>query len=262
MENHVSNIQAVLLLDNCSQYCYEGSCPIGISCTKCSAGTYNDKNNSTRCFPCGAGGVSPEGAVNCTACGMGQTNNAGSDHCIPCSQGFFNDHPHSSCERCPAGQYSNISGATKCADCPSGSYNPLTAQSICFPCGTGHYNPATSTISSTACLVCPGGYYCPDLMTSTPEPCPPNSFCPAGASAPRECPLLFQSEKASENCQPKATLYLLLLAGVAVLVVLVSIIVCIRAGKSKSGPESKTKQSNESDRLIPEPRDGPVYEGL
>jgi len=247
---------------NCSQYCPLGSCPIGISCTNCSTGTYSDQNNSSKCLPCGVGEVSQVGAVNCTSCGMGQTNNEDSSSCILCTAGYFNDHLHSSCRRCPVGQFSNISGATKCADCPSGSYNPLRGQPNCLPCGIGYYNPFPTAITQAACLICPGGYYCPYGMTSTPEPCPENSFCPAGASGPRQCPLLFQSEKASENCQPKATLYLLLLASVAALVILVSVIICIRAGKNKSGPESKTKQPTESERLIPPPRDGPVYEGL
>jgi len=121
------------------------------------------------------------------------------------------------------------------------------------------YNPASGATSYTACLICPGGYYCSSATTSTPEPCPENSYCSAGSVSPNACPLLFQSDKASENCQPKATLYLMILAGVGVLVLTVSVIVCVRAGgKANGGPESKTKPPTETDRLIPEP----VYQGL
>lgn len=249
---------------NCSQYCSFGSCPIGVNCSLCPSGTYNSQPNSTVCISCGPGRISQmkQGSVNCTSCRPGSTNNSDSSQCVPCSAGFYSQNPAISCQPCSAGYFSRNSGSTRCSECLPGSYNPKLGQSFCSPCGTGKYNPSSRSTSITACLVCPGGYYCPDIATSTPIPCPADNYCSAGSSGPNSCPLLFQSDRSSESCQPKATLYLLLLGGVAALVVIVAVIVCIRAGRSKSGPESKSKQPAETDRLIPQSRDGPVYEGL
>jgi len=247
---------------NCSRYCNLGFCPIGVNCTLCPTGTFNDKLNASSCLSCGVGKVSQRGSLNCTSCQPGSTTNLNASSCVLCSAGSFSNNPDNPCQPCSPGYYSAQPGSTVCSGCQSGSYNPLFGQTVCFPCGKGKYNPSSYSTSITACLVCPGGYYCPELRTATPVPCPSDNFCPAGASEPSSCPLLFKSDESSENCQPKATLYLLLLGGVAALVVIVATVVCIRAGKSKSGPESKSKQPTETDRLIPQPRDGPVYEGL
>jgi len=246
---------------NCSKYCPLGSCPIGINCTSCPSGTYNTEPNCTECYSCGVGKVSPMGSQNCTTCDAGYSNNTDSSRCIACNPGSYSEKSSSICKLCPLGQFTNSSASTKCFDCLPGSYNSQMGQPVCFACGVGKYNPAPHSISQAACLMCPGGYFCPDLMTATPESCPANSYCPAGSAGPNKCPLLFQSDKSSESCQPKAALYLLMLAGVAVLVVVISVIVCVRtSSKAKPGPENK--QPTEVDRLIPESRDGPVYEGL
>jgi len=247
---------------NCTQYCPLGSCPIGINCSLCSTGTYNDQYNCTSCKSCGPGKVALQGSLNCTSCEPGSTNNSISSECVYCSPGSWSANPTLPCQPCAAGYYTPNVGSTKCSECVPGSYNPISGQPVCYPCGTGKYNPSSRSTSITACLVCPGGYYCPRMTTSTPEPCPSDHYCPAGTSQPSSCPLLFQSGRSSETCQPKATLYLLLLGGVAALVVIVAVVVCVRAGRVKAGPESKSKQPTESDRLIPQPRDGPVYEGL
>jgi len=246
---------------NCSQYCPLGSCPIGINCTLCASGTYNTKPNCTECISCGEGKVSPPGSQNCTTCEAGFSNNTDSSSCVSCKPGTYSEREASICQPCPQGQFSNSSASTRCFDCQAGSYNSLTGQPVCSACGVGKYNPAVRSTSAGACLICPGGYFCPYFMTAAPEACPENSYCPTGSAGPSSCSFLFQSDKASESCQPKAALYLLMLAGVATLVVIISVIVCIRtSNKNKPGPESK--QPTEADRLIPEPRDGPVYEGL
>lgn len=48
-------------LDNCSDFCDPGSCPEGVNCTICPAGTANNKwnaTNATECIPCSDGFVS------------------------------------------------------------------------------------------------------------------------------------------------------------------------------------------------------------
>jgi heme/copper-type cytochrome/quinol oxidase subunit 2 len=94
-------------------------------------------------------------------------------------------------------------------------------------------------------------------MTEEPVACPSNFYCKAGYSLPESCAALFESERTSESCHPQAMLYLIMLGAVALLVIFVAVIVCVRTTKS-----SKPKPTTERDKLIPQPLDGPVYEGL
>jgi len=247
---------------NCSEYCIPGSCPSGVNCTDCSAGTYNDRDNATMCKQCPSGYVSQERAFNCSICKAGTSSNDDRDRCTPCSRGTFNPTDGLVCQSCPPGQFSNVSGQLFCRDCLRGTYNPSYRQTVCKACGVGKYNPETESKTETACLTCPAGYYCPSERTVTPEACPDDNFCPAGASSPRECPALFESGKNSDSCQPKAALYLLMLGGVAVLVVIISVIVCVKAGSTREKKRTEKEPAKESDRLIRESQEGPVYEGL
>jgi len=248
-------------LYNCSQVCTPGSCPMGINCTACPAGQHNDNENATICVDCLDGQFSHMGAANCSLCKPGTTSNNEKDGCKPCPAGTCSPVAGSDCDPCLPGQYNNASGLKECWSCQKGSYNPLPKQSRCIPCGIGFYNPERHSPSSVACLTCPAGYYCQFDMTAIPEACPEDSYCPTGSSTPKSCALLFTSAKASDSCQPKAALYLLMLSGVAVLVLIISVVVCIRTNRPKEQKHAE-KEPTESDRLIPEPRDGPVYEGL
>jgi hypothetical protein len=244
---------------NCSFFCVPGSCPETVNCTLCPAGQYNDHPNATQCIACTTGHVSGPGQRNCTICKAGTSNNPTKEKCVACLPGTFSPSDGDSCMSCLPGQFNNVSGQTHCFECPKGTYNNQYKQAQCTPCGEGRYNPDRRSKTEEACLTCPAGYYCPSTTTVIPEPCPANSYCPAGTANPIGCPTLFESGKSSDSCQPKVTMYLLMLAGVAAIVIIVSVIVCVKSSPPAENAHMSHKEVTESDRLV---RDGPVYEGL
>jgi len=241
---------------NCSEFCDAGFCPFVDNCTACGRGTFNDKDNATECSSCPPGSVAAWGATNCSMCSPGFTNNTVSSLCGECLAGTFNPVEGGTCLPCDPGQYSD-QGSTGCLDCPKGSYSAMEGTPVCTPCGPGRYNPEVGQLEQSSCLICPTGYYCPFPMTEEPVACPTNFYCKAGYSLPVSCALLFESERTAESCHPQAMLYLIMLGSVALLVVIISVVVCIRTSRV-----AKPKVATERDKLIPQPLDGPVYEGL
>jgi len=245
-------------IENCSIVCEGGSCPAASNCTDCAAGTYSDMEKSTACLQCDVGFVSREGAYNCSGCPAGSSSNSDNTGCAQCSPGTVNPQTGAICLHCPMGTFFPSFGGEVCQDCPKGTFASEMGRTACTPCGIGSYNPEITQTESSACLICPTGYYCPFVATDEPQPCPADSYCKAGASQPTSCQALFESDPTSESCQPKPTLYLLMLAAIAAIVVVAGVIVCLRNSRKKS----QSRAFPESARLIPEPKHGPVYQGL
>jgi len=252
-------------IKNCTG-CPPGFCHNTSLCMLCVFNTYNNATNATECKPCPRGEVSMPGATHCRACPSGTEHQSNlTNLCDPCSPGWYNPNPASFCKPCNPG-YESKMGSTSCSKCLSGSFNPFKGRP-CLPCGVGKYNPESGATEVTQCIDCPGGYFCPYLETSQPQPCPPDYYCKPKSSQPTACQDLFESSSMSEDCQPKITLYLIILAGVAALIVFIAVFVYVRTrkpgGENKKG--SSTNVANqvpmESDKLIPVPT-GPVYEGL
>lgn len=243
---------------NCSEFCAPGMCPAEFNCTLCPAGSANDKWNATSCTSCGQGYASLLGARNCSACPAGMSSNDGNTMCQQCPSGTYSPYPGSECAPCRPGKYSAM-GMSNCLECQKGSYNPASGQGYCYGCGAGKFNPQVGQKDRDSCLPCPSGYYCPFVMTEDPQPCPTDYFCKSGFAEPHSCPILFESNDSLDACRPKAVMYLLIVAGAAAIVLLIAVVVTVRSTNRR---EAEQRAVSESDRLIPQPRDGPVYEGL
>jgi len=248
---------------NCTD-CPPGFCSNISLCLPCRFNTFNNVTNATECKPCPRGEVAMPHATSCKPCPPGTEHQSNlTNLCDPCSPGWFNPNPGNFCKPCNPGYESKV-GSTSCSKCLSGSFNPFKGRP-CLPCGVGKYNPESGATDATQCIDCPGGYFCPYLETSQPQPCPPDYYCKPKSSQPTACQDLFESSSMSEDCQPKVTLYLIILAGVAAVIVFIGVVVCVRTRKSvveKKGSTTNVAQvPMESDKLIPVPT-GPVYEGL
>eukprot|EP01112_Ceratiomyxa_fruticulosa_P006259 TRINITY_DN17050_c0_g1_i1.p1 TRINITY_DN17050_c0_g1~~TRINITY_DN17050_c0_g1_i1.p1 ORF type:complete len:361 (+),score=9.81 TRINITY_DN17050_c0_g1_i1:236-1318(+) len=247
---------------NCSAdgLCMDGTCVEGYSCIECYAGTYANKTNSTSCVPCPSGMVSPErGMAQCRECSAGLYSSPDKTQCIACLAGYFNPSSGASeCQECGRGTYSGV-GFSECFDCSRGTYNPLPGQANCLNCGAGFYGSAMGMESRTSCQVCPGGTYCPELANPAPVPCPKNYYCKPGATIPISCPTLYISDDQAEDCHAGPGFYLLIAGSVGVLI-LVVVMLWRRHVTAKARQTQNRKM--EIDRLIPKPREGPVYRGL
>ncbi|CEM22764.1 unnamed protein product, partial [Vitrella brassicaformis CCMP3155] len=91
-----------------------------LECRNCSANTFSDTTNATRCEFCPPGQGQPlEGQTFCSPCQIGYANPANSDKgCQICAEGFFSETEGSSvCQRCAEGFYSDRKGAPNCTEC-------------------------------------------------------------------------------------------------------------------------------------------------
>lgn len=252
---------------NCSDYCAPGECPIPIvNCTLCSPGTYNNFTNQTACETCPTGQISPEeGAAECVVCLPGESNNDDHTACDPCPAGTANPDAGGTCINCEPGEYANDQRSISCKTCSAGTYNPYPGQSTCSLCGTGKYNPESGSTSKDACLPCPDGYYCPYDFTQTPIQCPKNTYCKQGSKEPTDCASLMGSSSGSKSCHPTTEFYLLILACVLGVIFVLMIIVLVKQKSRKHQYHTLStpvKNFKEHDKLIPPPKDGPVYTGL
>jgi len=241
-----------------------GSCLEPYSCDLCPTGQFSNTTGSTHCVLCPGGYVAREqGSTNCTACPPGfTTEGEGTATCVGCSAGYFSANYGSPfCDPCDFGLYSP--GKTdSCLKCPKGTYNDRKGQpfSGCHGCGAGYYGSLTGLTSKDQCTACPAGSYCPDPATELPVKCPRNSFCSRGATQPRSCSLLYESDPGVETCKPAAGFYIVI-CGAAGIALIFSVVVW-RWRVVKQERLRREYRQTEIGRLIPRPRDGPVYSGF
>lgn len=248
---------------NCTEMCPAGTCLEPYTCENCAPGHFSNITGATSCFSCPKGFFSRDwGAHNCTACKPGQAaDEEGSTNCIPCQPGWYayNFGSHS-CSPCGAGTYSQSIGGTSCDQCPKGSYNDKTAQPTCFGCGVGKFGSTPGLTSKDQCLQCPAGSFCPDPVTATPQPCPRNHYCVAGSAVAAKCPLLYISEGQEESCNPGVGFYIVIFGCIGGAGICFAVVMRWRAVKQER--LRRAYRQTEIDRLIPKPRDGPVYTGF
>ena len=92
-----------------------------ITCTKCSAGTYNEnENQKTGCSQCEAGKFSADGSESCSVCEAGTYSNLGSATCSECEAGKFSAVGSAGCYECEAGKFS-VAGSASCSECGAGT---------------------------------------------------------------------------------------------------------------------------------------------
>jgi len=246
---------------NCTKQCGAGSCIDPFKCDLCPAGSFANETGSVECTLCVAGYCSRSvGSQNCSTCPEGTYSTSGSISCTNCPSGYFASSPASGkCDPCPPGEYSKEAAAL-CLKCGQGTYNSNYGSGSCTPCGVGYYSPNFGQTDRSACVPCPAGSYCPDSQTAYPVSCPRNYYCNEGASAAILCSPLYQSRPGQPSCSPSMGFYLLIFGIVGL--VAVTLVVVWRWFTTKQRVQSQPQQHLEIARLIPKPRDGPVYNGL
>lgn len=249
---------------NCTtgDVCPLGTCLYPYSCDPCSPGTFTNITGSTQCSICTVGYVSREGAHNCTACGPGFSTEGqeGLSSCYPCTPGYYStDFASAHCMMCDIGTYSG-GKATGCITCGQGTYNDKKGQGSCHVCGEGYYSAALGLTSKDQCHICPAGSYCPDQKTVAPLLCPRNHYCGEGSARSKECSLLYESEPGRESCKPGAGFYIVIFGSIGVAAIFFGVVWKWRAVQRER--LRREYRQTEIDRLIPKPRDGPVYTGF
>lgn len=225
-------------------------------CSPCQAGYFNSKKGAANCTECPVGSVSHSDATSCIVCPLGTASN--SDSCVACDSGSFANGPTNACTACPIGQYSpsNKNGITECSPCDPGSYASAEGSNRCIVCAAGTY---TSQIGQHKCPACPAGSYCPDLGTITPKDCPKGFFCRSGSVSPSQCATLYHANSNSNKCIPSPSFYLIIMG--SILAVLIVGLIAWRIRVSRRTEARRQNSQLEITRLIPKPRDGPVYSG-
>jgi hypothetical protein len=192
--------------------------------------------------------------------------NGGAD-CAKCPAGYVSPRNGTECSPCSAGSSTNgVYGSTQCSKCIPGSYNPGPGEPSCTPCGEGWYGQDFGgQIVSAACYPCPAGFYCPNQVTRNPSTCPEGSFCPQGSRAPTACQALFSSATGAAACSPTGGFYGLIFGlSAAVCVAGIGGYVMWRRKHrrhSEDRPSFTSQTSLDSTRLIPRPKDAPMYSG-
>lgn len=185
---------------------YESQCPDGLTCTKCSAGTYSP-NGENSCISCPTGYTSDTGAKNENECYINTTDGK-----------YIATAKSSTQTECPSGYYClsekvyyGQTGGKK--QCPTGytySVPGATAISNCVMTTTaGKY---VATAKSSTQTECPAGYYCMSSKVNygnkgVTSICPPNYYCPAGSSSPTKCATGYESEAGSSSCKRSTYTY-------------------------------------------------------
>ncbi|CEM33812.1 unnamed protein product, partial [Vitrella brassicaformis CCMP3155] len=124
--------------------CPPGTFNDGLECRNCSANTFSDTTNATRCEFCPPGQGQPlEGQTSCTDCEVGQANPGGSaEGCRDCTMGTFSDRK----------------GSSVCQRCATGEFNDRERQSGCTKCGKTRTTGELGSVSAKQC-VCKEGYF-------------------------------------------------------------------------------------------------------
>jgi len=247
-------------MPNCSS-CADGWCPDNVTCAVCPPGSYTNQTNSTFCSICPSGTYTEYyNSTSCSECPAGSQPTDDHTMCRPCSPGYYSPHDGSICLPCEKGTYSPYH-STACFLCPAGTYNPWPAQGACTACGQGYYNQYPGVVSAAGCLICPARYYCPSDETTEPQECPADFYCVQGSAEPVACQALFESDEGSEDCRAEPYFYILTVIGsVLFLTCIVGLCYALKSGRDKH--EHRKQMDMEAKRLIPPPKEGPVYGGL
>lgn len=159
-------------------------------CITCPEGTFSLKQ-SAQCISCPQGTWSNIKGANsstyCTPCETGTYSNVlgatSISTCIPCSPGSYAaDNASTICISCSAGSANSLSGQTSCYLCSPGFYSYQNALE-CLPCPPGTANNIQGATSIDFCLPCNEGSYAPFLNHTTCIDCGEDFSCPYGASA-------------------------------------------------------------------------------
>jgi hypothetical protein len=79
------------------------------------------------------------------------------------------------------------------------------------------------------------------------------------STQPAQCPTLYHSSTNGDKCNPSASFYLIIVG--SVLAVAVVAVIAWRIRVSRLTEARRQNKQLEIDRLIPKPREGPVYSG-
>ncbi|CDJ44363.1 hypothetical protein ETH_00036725, partial [Eimeria tenella] len=115
---------------------------------------------------------------------------------------------------CPAG-YTCPQGAIVPTPCPVGTFKEDKGAPPCQPCPGGAFCAHEALTAAAADGPCFPGYYCKGASTSgaPSDPaqgglCPEHKYCPAGSSAPLDCPNgTFNNSQGMSSCPPCAAGY-------------------------------------------------------
>ncbi|XP_029656391.2 uncharacterized protein LOC115230328, partial [Octopus sinensis] len=183
-----------------------------VTCTKCKAGTYQDRTNQMSCVPCPGGTWTKEnGATSETDCklyckpGFYMSSDS---KCLPCPRGFFKEQSgNTACTKCPQedrttaregtvystdcsivlckpGHYLNTN-EQKCYPCPVGSYKTTTNRDItCERCPKDRSteNTGSQSVADCSVVMCKAGTYitpsgCKECAKSYYQPKPKMTEC-------------------------------------------------------------------------------------
>ena len=172
-----------LICQNCPSGHYRTDSTVGIYCSPCASGYFQEARGSTQCKKCEAGTfTSTHGSATCSICPEGTRSAAYNEKtiCSACPSGKYSPTKKmENCLVCPAGKYSlrasnfALIGPTKCDACLPGRYQNQERESSCILCPAGKFQ---NEQGMPVCKTCPYGF--PSTQNRTG--CAP---CPVGKAA-------------------------------------------------------------------------------
>lgn len=198
-DTHVSSTEKKSFLKRKLISCPAGYYLNGLTCKKCSAGTYSTFGKN-RCLKCNSGTFSKAGASSCTQCSAGTYSSTGASSCMKCGAGTFSFAGASQCKKCEAGTYSKT-GSSYCTHCSPGTYSTL-GSSKCIECLPGKY----SSKGSSSCLSCSAGYYS-NRGSAYCFKCDPGTYSSQGSGSCKKCEAGSYSSRGSSKCSKCAAGY-------------------------------------------------------
>ena len=161
---------------------------LGLSCLRCSNGTYTNVSGADHCTACEPGYVCEAGRRSLAPAG----HFAMYGRLAACPLYTFNpaEGVVPVCQPSPPGYFIN---ATRVADlsryaCRLGHFCPSFATEAPVQCPAGTLRDSPGAAVVTDCDPCPAGFYCPSAGTITPVPCTNEGYCATGSTEPAGCP--------------------------------------------------------------------------
>jgi hypothetical protein len=144
------------------------------SCSKCAAGTFNDRLNQETCSKCTAGKFSEVDTAT------------SAETCKVCPVGFSADG-QAQCDACPANSETLEPGAADVQKCKCNAGYTGADGSTCVHCGPGKYKEEKG---AAACTNCRADTYSPEVANefeSDCNGCDPNAQAPEGSDSRDDC---------------------------------------------------------------------------